>query len=179
MGLSLAAGVALMVGHRRLARPYMREAMLRKCVWCNRVLSEREGVVLAIRARNDIPGARCCAGHEAPAARFFTVLDTWRLPLRIGIFVPLLTLLVALAAAALGREILPLPAATSFFQLAIGLTVHLAAAGSLFVRAGAEPPTVTFPVHNFFLLGVRTLLWIFRLVGLWWIWAGGTFFFPL
>jgi hypothetical protein len=27
-------------------------------------------------------------------------------------------------------------------------------------------------VHNFFLLGLRPLLWIFRLVGLWWIWKG-------
>jgi hypothetical protein len=26
-----------------------------------------------------------------------------------------------------------------------------------------------FPVHNFYLLGIRAILWIFRLVGAWWI----------
>ena len=39
------------------------------------------------------------------------------------------------------------------------------------------PVEVPFPVHNFFLLGVRNLLWIFRLVGIWWIWQGISSFF--
>lgn len=43
VGLSLAAGVILMVGHRRLGRPYMRRALPWKCIWCNRVLPEGEG----------------------------------------------------------------------------------------------------------------------------------------
>jgi len=85
----------------------------------------------------------------------------------------------ALAAAAFGREIVPLPAVTAFFQLVIGVSVNLAAWGYLFLRARADPPAVPFSVHNFFLLGVRALLWIFRLVGIWWIWKGASFFFSL
>jgi len=179
VGLSLAAGVILMVGHRRLARPYMRRALPWKCIWCNRVPPEGEGEVLELRAGAETLPARCCAGHREPAARCFTFLHAWRWPLRLGIFLPLLALLAALAAAALGREIVPLPAVTAFFQLAIGITVNLAAWGYLLVRGERSTVAVPFPVHNFFLLGARALLWIFRLVGLWWIWKGLSFFLSL
>jgi hypothetical protein len=178
-GLSLGIGVILMVGHRRLARPYMRRALPWKCVWCNRVLPEGEGEILELRAGAETLPARCCTGHREPAARYFTFLHAWRWPLRLGIFVPLLALLVTLAAAAFGREIasLPvLPAVTALFQLVIGVTVNLAAFGYLLIRERA-PIEVPFPVHNFFLLGVRTLLWVFRLVGIWWIWKGLSYFF--
>jgi hypothetical protein len=179
VGLSLAAGVILMIGHRRLARPYMRRALPWKCIWCNRVLPEGDGATLELRAGVEVLPARCCTGHHRPAARTFTFLHAWRWPLRLGIFVPLLALLVALASAAFGREIVPLPSVTAFFQLVIGLTVNLAAFGSLFVREERSTVAVPFPVHNFFLLGVRALLWIFRLVGIWWIWKGLSFFLAL
>lgn len=178
VGLSLGAGVILMIGHRRLARPYMRRALPWKCVWCNRVLPEEGGEVLEMRAGAETLHARCCQGHRKPAARYFTFLQAWRWPLRLGIFIPLLVLLVVLAAAAFGREIVPLPTVTAFFQLVVGLTVNLAAFGFLLVRERA-PVAVPFPVHNFFLLGVRTLLWIFRLVGIWWIWKGLLYFLAL
>lgn len=167
---SLAAGVALMVGHRRLARPYMERVLPVKCAWCNRVLPENVGETLELRAGGRELRARCCAGHREPAARFFAFLESWRWPLRLGIFVPLLLLLAALAATALGRPV-PLADATALFQLVVGLTVNVAALGSLWTPA-RSPAAVPFPVHNFFLLGVRNLLWVFRLVGIWWIWVG-------
>jgi hypothetical protein len=179
VGLSLAAGIVLMLGHRFLAQPYMERALPRKCLWCNRVLPPGEGDVLELRAGGREVRARCCAGHREPAARFFSFLAAWRWPLRVGIFVPLLLLLAALAAAALGRGA-TLPAATALFRLVIGITVNLAAFGYLPTLAmlvpDRLPPAVPFPVHNFFLLGVRNLLWIFRLVGLWWIWQGLSWF---
>lgn len=185
VGMSLGAGVILMVGHRRLARPYMRRALPWKCVWCNRVLPKEGGETLELRTGaggSEILPARCCAGHREPAARFFTFLRAWRWPLRLGIFVPLLVLLVSILAASLGRELLPLPEATAFFQLCVGITVNVAALGSLFGRERAPLPApldVPFPAHNFFLLGVRTLLWIFRLVGIWWIWRGLSHFLAI
>jgi len=177
---SLGAGIVLMAGHRFLARPYMVRAVPHKCLWCNRVLapaldSSTRTLDLALDGR--LLAARCCAAHQAPAARFFRFLAMARLPLRLGIFVPLLLLLAALAAAAAGHP-RALPAATALFQLLVGLTVSAAAWGYLPTRAPArsEPLLVPFPAHNFFLLGVRSLLWIFRLVGAWWIVRGIGFF---
>jgi hypothetical protein len=170
VGVSLAAGVVLMMGHRFLARPYMERVLPRKCVWCNRTLPPEAGEVLELRSGDREIPARCCPGHRLPAAKFFAFLDAWRWPLRAGIFLPLLLLLVALALAALGRPA-PLADATALFKLVIGITVNVAAFGYL-AKAPRSPVEVPFPAHNFFLLGVRNLLWVFRLIGLWWIWQG-------
>jgi hypothetical protein len=179
--LSLLAGVVLMIAHRRVARPYMRRVLPWKCVWCNRVLPRADAAgtapgteLLELEAGKDVLYARCCTAHRDPAARFFTFLHAARWPLRLGIFVPLLLLLLALAATATGRTV-RVDSATALFQLAVGITVNVAALGYLFIRPRA-PVSVPFPVHNFFLLGVRILLWIFRLVGIWWIWKGLSFF---
>jgi len=169
VGLSLAAGVALMVGHRFLARPYMARALAVKCLWCNRALPA-VSEPLDLETGTGPLTARCCPGHREPAARFFAFADAWRLPLRAGIFIPLLLLLGGLAATALGRAV-PLATITALFQLVVGVTVNLAALGPFFGTA-RERPAVPFPVHNFFLLGVRNLSWIFRLVGIWWIVRG-------
>lgn len=179
VGLSLAAGVALMVGHRFLARPYMLRALPAKCLWCNRILEASEGrrkgetAALELQSRGASYHARCCSEHRDPLARFFSFVETWRWPLRMGIFVPLLFLLLSLAATAAGQPA-SLETWTAWFKLVVGLTVNVAALGALVGREHA-PVTVPFPVHNFFLLGVRNLLWIFRLVGLWWIWQGLAF----
>lgn len=173
---SLAAGLALMLGHRLLARPYMERVLPIKCVWCNRVVPaalDSSTRTLDLAAGGTIQPARCCAAHLAPAARFFALLAAARWVLRGGIFIPLALLLAALAAAGLGWPA-ALPAATALFQLAVGFTVL---AASLAYPAMPGPASraaiaVPFPVHNFFLLGVRNLLWIFRLVGLWWVYAG-------
>lgn len=171
VGGSLLAGVALMIGHRFLARPYMARVLPVKCVWCNRVLGEGvETAALPVRSGGRTLPARCCAAHRPPAAKLFSFLHAWRWPLRLGIFVPLLFLLTSLAASAAGQPA-PVDLATTWFKLIVGLTVNVAAFGYL-ASPEREPLEVPFPVHNFFLLGVRNLLWIFRLVGIWWIWQG-------
>ncbi|HKI01357.1 MAG TPA: hypothetical protein VKK31_05210 [Thermoanaerobaculia bacterium] len=174
VGLSLAAGLALMIAHRLLARPYMARVLPWKCVWCNRVLPEGPaGSTLELLAGGKTLRARCCPGHRKPASKFFTFLHAWRWPLRLGIFVPLLFLLTALAASAAGQPA-PVTLATAWFKLVVGVTVNVAALG-YFASGEQAPLSVPFPVHNFFLLGVRNLLWVFRLVGLWWIWQGLAF----
>jgi hypothetical protein len=170
VGVSLAAGVALMLGHRFLARPYMARALPVKCVWCNRVLADVPAGTLELRSGDKTLAARCCARHRRPAAKFFSFLSAWRWPLRLGIFVPLLFLLIALAVSAAGQPA-PVSLATAWFKLVVGVTVNVAAFGYL-AASEQTPLAVPFPAHNFFLLGIRNLLWIFRLVGLWWLWQG-------
>jgi hypothetical protein len=180
LGASLAAGIVLMLGHRFAARPYMRRAVPRKCVWCNRALPPPGDPATRTLALASGGGqrteARSCARHLQPAGRFFRCLDRARWPLRLGIFLPLLLLLAALAAGAAGRPA-RLDAATAWFQLLVGLTVSAASLGYRLCdppageRSGV-PIGVPFPLHNFLLLGVHPLLWIFRLVGAWWIVRG-------
>lgn len=174
LAASLAAGVVLMLGHRLLARPYMRRVRALKCLWCNRRLPAAGGETLVLDTAGGVLEARCCSGHAAPARLFFSFVDAFRWPLRLGIFVPLAVLLVTLVAAAMGRSV-PLAGTTALFKLVIGVTVNVAALGYLGGRTRPRP-AVPFPVHNFFLLGVRNLLWVFRLVGVWWIFQGLRFF---
>lgn len=165
--LSLLAGVVLMLGHRRLARPYMERILPVKCAWCNRIPPAGEVEELVLKTRGGDLTARCCAGHRRPAAQYFTFLDRYRLVMRAGIFLPLLLLLGTLALAAAGRAV-PVATVTAIFQGVIGITVNLAAFGYLWTRE-RSPAEVPFPVHNFFLLGVNALIWIFRIVGIAWI----------
>jgi hypothetical protein len=186
IGASLAAGVVLMLGHRLVARPYMARAAARKCLWCNRLVAVRgdgqdpAGTTLDLRAGDGgaAVAARCCPGHGRFAARFLRLLGRARWPLRVGIFLPLLLLLGALAAAAVGAGPPGLLAvATAVFQLVVGVTVSAAAWGTVLIpddRAPDAAIVVPFPLHNFFLLGVQPLLWIFRIVGAWWIWRGAS-----
>jgi hypothetical protein len=182
VGASLVAGLALIAGHRFLARTYMARVLPIKCIWCNRLLPamlDGSTRTLDLRAGDEVRAVRCCAGHFAPASRFFAFLHAGRWPLRAGIFLPLLALLAALAAAAFGWG-RPLPVATAWFLLVVGVTVNVAASGYLLLPAGGSRASipVPFPLHNFFLLGVRSLLWIFRLVGLWWIYQGASSLWP-
>jgi hypothetical protein len=168
---SLVTGVVTMLGHRLVARPFMERVRGERCIWCAKVFAPgaaREPVALV--AGDDATGFVACAHHAAPAGRFLSWVDRLRLPLRAGIALPLVGLLVALALAAAGRGA-ALPWATEAFRLVVGLTVNLAALGPTLGRPGS-PPRAVFPPHNFALLGVRNLLWIFRLVGLWWIVTG-------
>lgn len=176
---SLLLGVILMLGHRFLARPYMRRVAAEKCLWCNRLpprgRAQHREERLPLAVGNEALEARFCPGHRDKAMRFLTYLHHRRRGLRLGIFVPLALLLAALVAAALGRPE-ALEGATALFKLTIGVTVNVAAWS--YLRAPAEPPPeVPFPLHNFFLLGIRNLLWILRLVGIWWIVVGARFFF--
>lgn len=183
--LSLGAGVVLMLAHRVPARAYMRRAARRKCLWSNRTLEDgledsleagvagRDSEDVTLRTAGGAVEARVLRRHARDLRRFFTFAHRARLPLRAGIFLPLLALLGTLGAAGFGvASQATLATVTDAFRLVIGLTVNVAAWGWHAVRQPDEAPRVPFPVHNFFLLGVRALLWILRLVGIWWIVAG-------
>src|ERR1700730_3465271 len=105
VGASLVAGLALIAGHRFLARPYMARVLPVKCIWCNRLLPatlDGSTRILDLRGGGEVRAVRGGAEHFAPASRFFAFLHAGRWPLRAGIFLPLLALLAALPAAALG-----------------------------------------------------------------------------
>ncbi|MCG8457197.1 MAG: hypothetical protein MI919_13050, partial [Holophagales bacterium] len=91
LGASLASGVGLMLGHRFLARPYMARVASRKCLWSNRTLGPGEGDGMPLHHRGGLVEARVLVRHAGRVRRFFGFVHTWRVPLAIGIFAPLLT----------------------------------------------------------------------------------------
>ncbi|MEO1084434.1 MAG: hypothetical protein AAFY88_09335 [Acidobacteriota bacterium] len=179
IGASLIAGVVLMVGHRRVARPYMRRVAPRICLWTHRRLGADEPEVsdFTLQTGAGPQDVRCLARHRDDIGRFFTFLRRFRPILALGIFAPLLFLLGTTAIVAFGaRPLLPLDTATAIFQLSVGLTVNVAAYCYRLIRRIDPELRVGFPAHNFYLLGIRTLLWIFRIVGVVWIVRGVRYF---
>ena len=182
MGASLVAGVALMVVHRFLARPYMQAVRGRKCLWCNgRPRPSAEPLTLLAGGGGGELVAIVCPRHRAPAAGF-VAFSTAPGCFAAGHLRALLLLLAGLAAAAFGERRW-LDMAVALFQLTVGITVNVAAFGYLAAAGGhrigaaeaaapTAPARLPFPAHNFFLLGIRNLLWVFRLVGIWWIVRG-------
>jgi hypothetical protein len=166
-----------MAGHRFLARPYMLATRPHKCIWCNRFFAEHRPGEVAVELHQADPAPPlallACAAHVAPAQRFFAFVDRCRQPLRIGIGLPLGLLLGSLIAFSAGVGDWT-ASATALFRLSVGLSVHLAALGP-WLGAPRLQSRAAFPVHNFYLLGVRAILWIFRLVGIWWIVAGASY----
>ena len=174
---SLFAGLVLMFGHRLIAQPYMKKVAPRICLWTHRRLDTGDNAALEtapieLHARAGVQEARCLAKHAQDVARFFTWIHKVRAVIAIGIFIPLALMLVAALMIAAGRSIISLDLATAIFQLSVGITVNVASLGYLTVRQVDEPLRVPVPAHNFFLLGIRTLLWIFRIVGVVWITRG-------
>lgn len=179
VGASLATGAILMIGHRFLAFPYFRTVRPTTCAWCHRSFdgAHPSQPALELSAGGERHSILACEPHLDPTRRFFQFLDRYRWPLRIGIGLPLLLLVAALAAAAAGRAGWLEPA-TELFRLGVGLTVQIAALGPI-LGAPAREAAAAFPVHNFYLLGIRAILWIFRLVGIWWIVSAGRYWLGL
>lgn len=170
LGVSLVTGLALMVAHRFVARPYMRRVAAKRSLWTGLPARAADGCV-EIRLGKKALSAAARPSERVDLLRFFAFVRRWRWAIRLGIFVPLLLLLICLGLAAAGRAT-PLGSVTAFFQLAVGLTVVATSLLWRLERSPLEPIVPAVPMHTFFLLGTVPLLWIFRIVGVWWIWTG-------
>ena len=167
---SLALGVALMATHRLYARPFALAWADRRCLWCGG--GAGEGPRLDLEEPPGRTSWRACGdGHADRLARTLGWAAQRRLFLAVGI---LGTLAVFLAGAvAAGRPAWLQPGdPVALFRLGVAVTVlplgWLAPASPIPSRAERLP----FPVHIQALVGTLWVLWLFRLVGLWWLGAG-------
>ena len=178
-GWSVAIGVAIMLGHRFVAAPWMAKFADVRCVWCGRVGAP---IPVPIEAGGRLWTMSACSQRDAAlVGRFLRFVYRWRAPIGAGIFLPLAWLLIASLAIAAGRPLLPHDVNAAIFRIVVALTVASAATipfvyrhwetGSALRTNGADGPPLRcpFPLHNLFLLGIRNTLWIFRIVGAWWI----------
>jgi hypothetical protein len=169
-GWSVAAGLLVMAGHRFVAEPWAAKFADVRCLWCGRV-----GASLAIdvvAGGRTWPMRACSDHHAAMARRFLGFVFRFRIPIALGIFAPLAWLLAASLADAAGHPVLPRETNALVFRVVVASTVVLASLSPL-LPAGAgrrdSPVRCPFPLHNLVLLGIGHTLWIFRLVGAWWL----------
>lgn len=171
---SLILGILLVATHRLYARPFALARADRRCLWCGGPAPD--GSVLMVTEPLGATAWRACGPqHRDAIARVLAFAAGHARFLKTGILGTLGVFLAATFAAAAGRLGMVTPAdATAFFRLGIAASVlPLGWLGEALGRPGAEPPRVPFPLHIQALIGTRAVLWLFRLVGLAWLWLGG------
>jgi hypothetical protein len=178
---SLGLGVAVMLTHRLYARPFALSRAGKRCLWCGGPAGEGPRVEL------DEPLGRtswraCGAPHASLLARTLGWAARRSRWLAGGVLGTLGLFLVLAVAASRGQPAWLEPGdAVAFFRLGIALTVL--PLGWLAPESrpgpsrglapenpsGLTPGRLPFPVHIQALLGTLWVLWLFRLVGLWWL----------
>jgi len=173
---SIVVGLAIMFGHRFVAAPWMARHATERCLWCGRPVAQGfspPSVTFPVfSGGRDQTVAACSPRHRDAAGRFLTFVARYRAPIAIGIFVPLLVLILGTLAFATGRPLLSPAWDTWQFKTIVALTVVVTSLTYRVIGGPVEPLRSAFPLHNLFLLGIRNTLWVFRLVGAWWLVAG-------
>lgn len=167
--VSLGAGVAIMIAHRFVARPFMDRRLAARCFWCGRDLVGA-GVAAPFASRGVSIDARACGeGHAANLLAFARFVARWYPALWVLVVLPVLAYLGLAAAEIVGRPLLAPRAAAWLFKVPIAAAVVAVSFLWPTGRVLTNDPAVGFPPHNLFLLGVSNTLWIFRVVGLVWL----------
>ena len=166
---SLAVGFALMATHRLYARPFARSRAERRCLWCGRAAGE--GPALRVREPFGPTSWRACGDdHARRVGGALAWAAAHARLVKVGILGTLVAFLLAGLATALGRSgALGADDAVAFFRLGIAVTVLPLGFWSAVPRPPEAEARVPFPLHIQALIGTAWVLWLFRLVGLWWL----------
>ena len=165
-GLSLALGFGLMIGHRFIAAPWASRWSEKRCIWCGRAGGFTDRLEVAA-GKTEWKLVACRPAHAERSKQFFTFIDRRKPWIALGIFVPLGILLVNTLMLAFGRPFLSHEGARLIFRTIVALTVVLTSFAWMRIHA-SSPLRCPFPLHNLFLLGIGNILWVFRVVGIWW-----------
>jgi hypothetical protein len=172
--LSLGLGVLLTLSHRLYARPFALARSSRRCLWCG----GRAGPEAAALTLDEPLGRtewRACSGaHAEPLVRALGWAAAHRRFLAAGIL-GTLALFLALAAAAASGRASRLAEADAVAVLRLGVALTVLPFGWFAPSRGpssAPAARLPFPVHVQALVGTVWVLWLFRIVGLWWLVAG-------
>lgn len=174
---SLGIGVALVLTHRLYARPWALSRARQRCLWCGAGVEPTSPSAVELAIEDPWGRASWCACREAHARATRAVL-AWayrhRGWLKPGILGTLGVFLAWAVVAGLRRQDgTAFDDAVAFFRLGVALSV--VPLGWLAARAASmpvDPARAPFPVHVPALVGLRSVLWLFRLVGLVWLAQG-------
>ncbi|HXK11995.1 MAG TPA: hypothetical protein VMT70_20320 [Vicinamibacteria bacterium] len=174
---SLGSGIVLMVTHRLYARPFALAGAGRRCLWCGGPAGE--GPRVDVHEPSGRTSWRACGEeHAGSLARTLGWAVAHSRLLSVGILGTLALFLAGAVAAALGKpRWFEAGDAVALFRLGIALTVlPFGWRASGHGAADAAQGRLPFPVHIQALLGTVWVLWLFRLVGLWWLLAAALHF---
>ena len=172
---SFLLGIAVILLHRPVARAYMLRYAGKRCLWCGGMYPPAGRVSLGLGGGREQEFCYCCGACRLGILKFCDLVWRYRVLITAGIFVPLLFYLVTMWVGEFTSvPLLPMEWEKLVFRLGIALTV-VGASLAYLAASPASRPRFPFPIHNLFLLGMYWTLWIFRLVGLWWIGKSAVF----
>jgi hypothetical protein len=175
---SLGLGVAIMLGHRFIAGSFSLRHRLHRCLWCGRPLRLAfVSLDLSGGKGGDASYIFCPPSDRSCRGGWFglhTLANKYRYLLRLGIVLPVLYYLVAETLRGMGAPSASHALSAGIFKGVVAATV--VAISFLYTRyrpiedpvTGVEGP-FPFPVHILTLLGAGWTLWVFRIVGIWWL----------
>jgi len=179
-GWSVALGLAIMVVHRLVAASWAAKFADVRCLWCGRVGVGR--TVPVISSGRQWQMNACSNAHAALVARLLGFVFRFRIPVALGVFVPLAWLIVASLSAAAGHPLSSHDTNALVFRVVVALTVVITSLAPFMGQTSSDrspastldppldhPLRCPFPIHNLSLLGIGNTLWIFRIVGAWWL----------
>jgi hypothetical protein len=173
LAASLGIGVVLMLTHRLYARPFALARAPRRCLWCGGTAAEGPRLEI-VEPLGATTWRACRPAHETALARVLSWAEGHARGLRVGILGTLAVFLIAALLAGGGRlGRVTTDDAVAFFRL--GIAASVLPLGWLAARQHAEPRerwTSPFPLHVQALIGTRAVLWLFRVIGLFWLAAG-------
>ncbi|HYN40811.1 MAG TPA: hypothetical protein VE129_03465 [Thermoanaerobaculia bacterium] len=169
-GASIGLGVLLMATHRLYARPFALSRADRRCLWCGGEAGDGPRVPLE-EPSGPTTWRACGEVHRESLSRVFGTAFRWRWFLRAGILGSLALFLCGAFLATVGwLGPLTFEDTSAFFRLGVSLTVlPFGWLSAVLGPRTAASIRVPFPVHIQALIGTAFMLWLFRIVGIFWI----------
>jgi hypothetical protein len=171
--LSLGAGVVLTLTHRLYARPFALARAGGRCLWCGAPAGAGAASLTLDEPLGRTEWRACSLPHAEPLRRTLGWAAAHRRFIAVGILGSL-ALFLALAVAAASGRVPGLVEGDAVAALRLGVALTVLPFGWLAPTRGAGEGggRLPFPVHIQALVGTVWVLWLFRLVGLWWLVAG-------
>lgn len=169
--MSLLIAIMMIALHRFIARPYLMNHKMHKCFWCNKVSEKMYDYDIEIfqgQSRFNFKACREVCYKELN--NFFSFTGAYGGIVKWSILIPLILYFIGTLFLATGYYQWDIKWNKAFFKGMIALSVILI---SFVYKIPVKSKVLSFPlpIHNLSLLGIRNTVWIFRLVGAWWIYA--------